>query len=340
MSGARGADCAAVYLIESRPVLTILYSEGGRTEQRLSVDLKWLAPDSPGVLWVDLASPTPEEATILRSVFGFHELAIEDALSTTHHPKIETYGDHVYVILHGIDFHDAHHRFATHDTDFFVGPRYLVTVHDGKTRSIPHVRSLCGKASYFLDEGPLALMHRIMETMVGHYRPEVEKLSDKLDKLERDVVEQPSPEHMKVILELKRDVSSLRRIVHPQRDVVSRMARRELPMVTESLAYRFRDVYDSLVRMADEAAYFQDRISGLLDAHLASMSNRLSQVMKVLTLIATLFMPMTMLTGLYGMNVKLPTMPGGEDMQFWWVIGSLIAAGGGMMTFFWTRKWW
>ena len=320
-------------------MLTILYSEGGKTEQRLSVDPKWLAPDSPGVLWVDLASPTPEEATILSSIFGFHELAIEDALSTTHHPKIETYDSHVYMILHGIDFNEAHHRFATHDTDFFVGPRYLVTVHDGKTRSIPQVRSLCAKASYFLDEGPLALTHRIIEMMVGHYRPEVEKLSDKIDQLEQDVVERPSPEHMKAILAVKRDVASLRRIVHPQRDVVSRLARRELPMVTEPLAYRFRDVYDSLVRLTDEAAFFQDRISGLLDAHLSSMSNRLSQVMKVLTLIATLFMPMTMLTGLYGMNVKLPELPGGPDHQFWWVIGALVATGGGMITFFSTRKW-
>ena len=319
--------------------MTILYSEGGRTEQRLSVDLKWLAPDSPGVLWVDLASPTPEEAAILSGVFGFHELAIEDALSTTHHPKIETYEDHVYMILHGIDFNESHHRFATHDTDFFIGPRYLVTVHDGKTRSIPQVRGLCGKASYFLDEGPLALTHRILETMVGHYRPEIEKLGEKLDQLERDVVERPDPKHMTVILALKRDVASLRRIVHPQRDMVSRLARRELPLVTEQLAYRFRDVYDSLVRLADEAAFFQERISGLLDAHLSSMSNRLSQVMKVLTLIATLFMPMTMLTGLYGMNVKLPELPGGPDMQFWWVIGSLVTTGGGMIVFFTTRKW-
>lgn len=319
--------------------MTILYSQGGRAEQRLSVDLAWLAPDSPGVLWVDLAAPTPEEAAILSRVFGFHELAIEDSLSISHHPKIETYEDYVYMILHGIDFNEAHHRFATHDTDFFIGPRYLVTVHDGKTRSIPEVRGLCGKASYFLDEGPLALTHRIVETMVSHYRPEVEKLSDKLDQLERAVVERPHPHHMKVILALKRDVASLRRIVHPQRDAVSRLARREVPLVSEQLAYRFRDVYDSLVRLADEAAFFQDRISGLLDAHLSSMSNRLSQVMKVLTLIATLFMPMTMLTGLYGMNVKLPELPGGPDMQFWWVIGSLVATAGGMIAFFSTRKW-
>lgn len=320
-------------------MITILYSEGGRTEQRLAVDKDWLKPDSRGVLWVDLAHPTPDEAALLSQTFGFHELAIEDALSSVHHPKIESYESYVYMILHGIDFHAAHHKFATHDTDFFIGARYLVTVHDGKTRSIPQVRSLCNKADYFLHEGPLALAHRIIETMVSHYRPEVEKLSEQLDALERAVFERPHPDHMKVVLSLKRDVASLRRVVQPQRDVISRLARREVSMVTEQLAYRFRDVYDSLVRLSDEASYLQDRVSGLLDAHLASMSNRLSEVMKVLTLIATIFMPLTVLTGMYGMNVKLPVLPGGEDMQFWWVMGLLTATVCAMVAFFKTRKW-
>jgi magnesium transporter len=320
-------------------LITILYSEDGRTEQRLSVDPDWLKPESRGVLWVDLADPTPDEAALLSRVFHFHELAIEDALSSVHHPKIESYESYVYMILHGIDFHAAHHKFATHDTDFFVGTRYLVTIHAGKTRSIPHVRGLCGKADYFLHEGPLALAHRIIETMVSHYRPEVDKLGEQLDVLERNVFERPHPDHMKVVLSLKRDVASLRRVVQPQRDVISRLARREVAMVTEQLAYRFRDVYDSLVRLSDEATFLQDRVSGLLDAHLASMSNRLSEVMKVLTLIATIFMPLTMLTGMYGMNVKLPVLPGGEDMQFWWVIGLLSITVGAMVVFFRTRKW-
>jgi magnesium transporter len=320
-------------------MISILYHENGRTEQRTTIDRDWLRPDSPGVLWVDLAAPTLEETQLLREVFGFHELAIEDALQIMHHPKIEAYDGYLYMILHGIDFHAARHQFATHDTDFFVGPRYLVTVHDGKTRSIPHVRDLCGKGYHAISEGPLALAHRIIDTMVSHYRPEVEELGEHLDRFEQRVFVRPDRDLMRAILALKRDVASLRRVVIPQRDAVGRLARREFSLVTDAIAYRFRDVYDQLVRLNDEATYFQDRISGLLDAHLASSSNRLNEVMKVLTVIATIFMPLTVLTGVYGMNVTLPALPGGPDAQFYWILGLLGLVAAVMLWFFRTRKW-
>ena len=111
----------------------------------------------------------------------------------------------------------------------------------------------------------------------------------------------------------------------PQRDAVGRLARREFPLINEPLAYRFRDVHDHLVRLADEAMFFQDRITSILDAHLSAVSNQLNSVMKVLTIIATMFMPLTVSPGMYGMNVPLPHLPGGEGAQFWWVIGIMLA---------------
>jgi len=320
-------------------VISILYHENGRTEPRDAIDPAWLRPDSPGVVWVDFSAPSPDETRLLGELFGFHELAIEDALSIVHHPKIEAYDGYLYLILHGIDFRAARHQFATHDTDFFVGPRYLVTIHDGKTRSIPHVRELCSKGYHVISEGPLALAHRIIDTMVDHYRPEVAKLGDQLDALERRVFERPDRELMRSILALKRDVASLRRVVMPQRDAVGRLARREFALVTDAIAYRFRDVHDHLVRLNDEATYFQDRISGLLDAHLSSSSHRLNEVMKVLTVIATVFMPLTVLTGVYGMNVHLPQMPGGPGAQFYWILGLLGVTAVAMLWYFKTRKW-
>jgi magnesium transporter len=190
-----------------------------------------------------------------------------------------------------------------------------------------------------MEEGPIALAHRIVDRMIDHYRPEVEQLGEQLDRLEQRVFERPDPALMREILELKQDVASLRRVVLPQRDVIARLARREFPVVSETLAYRFRDVHDHVVRLTDEAVHFQDRITGLLDAHLASASNRLNQTMKVLTLIATIFMPLTVLTGMYGMNVDLPHLPGGPAAQFWWILGMLGALGGGMLWFFRTRDW-
>ena len=146
-------------------------------------------------------------------------------------------------------------------------------------------------------------MYRIVDTMVDNYRPEVEKLAARLDEIETEVFDKPKPDLVRRILNFKKDVASLRQVVLPQRDAVGRLARREFPLVNEQLAYRFRDVHDHLVRLADEAMFFQDRITSILDAHLSAVSNQLNAVMKVLTIIATLFMPLTVLTGMYGMNV-------------------------------------
>jgi magnesium transporter len=133
--------------------------------------------------------------------------------------------------------------------------------------------------------------------------------------------------------------ASLRRVALPQRDAVGRLARREFPQISEAVGYRFRDVHDHLVRLTDEAVFLQDRVTGLLDAYLSNQSNRLNQVMKVLTVIATIFMPLTVLTSMYGMNVPLPLFPGGPDVQFWWVCGVMLASSGLMLWCFRRMRW-
>lgn len=320
-------------------MLTVLANRDGVVRKVPGVDPAWLEPDSKITLWVDLAAPTPDEASILRDVFHFHELAIEDSLAESHHPKVESYGAFLYVILHGIDFEAAKHRFATHDADFFVGPNYLVTVHDGTSRSIAEMRGVCERNEHVLTNGPVTLLHRIVDTMVDNYLPEVEKLADRLEQLEHRVFDEPNENLVKPILSLKRDVASLRRVLLPQRDVVGRLARREFSVITEQLSYRFRDVYDHLVRLTDESMLFHDRLSSLLDAHLTSVSTRLNQVMKVLTVIATIFMPLTVLTGMWGMNVPLPAFPGGEGTQFWWVLALMLVTTGAMLWLFRLRRW-
>jgi magnesium transporter len=141
------------------------------------------------------------------------------------------------------------------------------------------------------------------------------------------------------LLGLKRDIAALRRVALPQRDSIGRLARREFPEIGEKLAYRFRDVYDHLVRITDEALFLQDRVTGLLDAHLSNQSNRLNQVMKVLTVIATIFMPLTVLTGMFGMNVELPGFPGSLRAQFWWIVAMMLVLSGVMLWFFRRRRW-
>lgn len=320
-------------------MVSIFLHREGRTEQVASIDRRWLNPALGASLWVDIAAPSIPESLILTETFGFHRLAVEDAMSARQFPKAEAYDGFLYVILHGIDFKQSEQCFATHDVDFFLGPNYLVTVHDGTSRSISELRDHCPRNTKLMAEGPVALFHRIVDAMVDQYRPEIDKLQERIDDLEVEVFGSPRADFVREILKEKRDVSGLRRIITPQRDVVARLARRDFVDISTEMSFRFRDVHDHLVRVADDALLFQDRITGILDAHLSNVSNRLNEVMKVLTIASTLLLPPTMLAGFYGMNVPLPHFPGGEAAQFWWVAGICVAIAAAMLGYFRSRRW-
>lgn len=301
-------------------MITYYVLRNGLTQLTAALDPAWLKPGSEVRVWADVAEPTADDAEVLRAVFNIHPLAVQDALEALQHPKIETYPGLLYVVMHGINFKPESDEFDTHDTDFFLTREFLVTVHDGKRRSIEQICKLCLENEIVLREGTVALMHRIVDRMVEHYRPEVDELEERLDQIEEAVIESPSNELMRQILAIKRDIAAMRRIVLPQRDVVGRLSRREFDIIDQEISYRFRDVFDQLVRMADDAIIFQERVTGILDAHLASVSNQLASVSKVLAAFAVMLGPLTILTGMYGMNVALPVFPGGEQAQFWWLM--------------------
>jgi magnesium transporter len=320
-------------------MITVFIHQNGDTTHAERLDPAWLTPGSKVMLWVDFEAPTPEEGRLLTDVFHFHSLAVEDALSAIHHPKIELYDGYLYLILHRIDFREEEHWFATRDVDFFLGPNYLVTVHDGQSRSIQALRTICDKHDRVLAEGPAALLHRIVDSMVDKYRPEIESLEAHMNELEDQAVLGLKPDLVRDILALKRDLASLRRVVIPQRDAVGRLARREFAAISDELTYRFRDVYDHLVRLSDEATLLQDRVTGILEAHLSTISNRLNLVVKLLTVMSTIFLPLTVLTGMWGMNVPLPEFPGGPAMQFWWVATCMATIAAVMLGVFRYRGW-
>jgi magnesium transporter len=320
-------------------VVSIFVQRNGQTEQVTSIDRSWLNAAAGAFLWVDLAKPSVLEALILSDTFQFHRLAVEDAMSERQYPKAEAYDGYLYVILHGIKFQHGEQCFATHDVDFFVGPTYLVTVHDGTSRSIAELTGHVVRNPKLMSEGPVALFHRIVDIMVDHYRPEIDKLEDRIDELEEAVFKRPSPDFVREILGEKRDVALLRRIVQPQRDVIARLARRDFVDISTEMSFRFRDVHDHLVRISDDALTFQDRITGILDAHLSNVSNRLNEVMKVLTIVSVVFLPLMLLTGVYGMNVPLPHFPGDDRAQFWWLAGVAVAITAIMLMYFRRKRW-
>ena len=319
--------------------MTVFVFANGTTRKVETIDPAWLAPEASEIVWVDFPETAEPSKTILSGVFHFHELAIEDAMLELHHPKVEPYNNILYVILHGIVAGKRQHGFVTRDIDFFLGRNFLVTVHHHHSRSIEEEQQVMERHGALLGEGPCTLMHRIIDRMVDHYGPEVDGLEDRLEKLEQGVFSEKRTSPLRDILRLKADIASLRRVVLPQRDVVSRLARREFPQISDALSYRFRDVYDHLVRFADEAVFLQDRVTGLLDAHLSTQSNRLNQIMKVLTVISTISMPLLIIGSLYGMNVPVPHLPGGPESQFWWVLGIMLSFSVAMMFVFRRNDW-
>ena len=321
-------------------MITAYVYQDGKTRTADRVEPQWLDPASGVTLWVDVVQPTADEGRqLLADTFHFHPLSIEDALSDVHHPKIEPYDRYLYIILHGIDFHPGEHEFATRDVDFFLGSNFLVTVHDGHSRSIEDLKAVCERHSHILEEGPVALLHRIVDSMIDNYGPEMAEIEAEMDQLEEEAILGAADNLVRPILAVKRDLASLRRVVIPQRDVVGRLARREFPQISNEMAYRFRDVYDHLVRYSDEAAMFQDRVTGILEGYLSAISNRLNQVMKVLTVMSTIFLPLTVLTGMWGINVPLPHFPGSDQAQFWWLTGIMLAISAVMLALFHRKGW-
>jgi magnesium transporter len=319
-------------------MVSVYVHENGATQCVDQVEPRWLDPSSGATLWVDLSEPAPEEGRILSDQFHFHPLAVEDALSALQFPKTESYKDYLYIVLHGIDMKRAGRRFATHDIDFFLGANYLVTIHDGTFRSVAKLRDVCDQSARILGEGPVGLMHRIVDSMVDNYRPVMEELEKRITTLEEQAF-QAQESLVRQVLKLKRDLASMRRVLIPQRDAIGRLARREFPQISDEMAYRFRDVYDHVVRLAEETILFQDRVTGIIDVNMATVSTRLNQVMKVLTVMSTIFLPLTVLTGMWGMNIPLPTLPGGAEAQFWWITGIMVVIIG-VMLFIFRRKGW
>jgi magnesium transporter len=319
-------------------MIEVFVHQDGVTSKAERVEPAWLDPSSKVTLWVDMVDPTAEDTALLNDTFKLHPLSVEDARSALQFPKIETYQGYLYLVLHGIALKKGDTNVATRDIDFFLGRNYLITVHDGQSRSIARIKEVCDQHERVLSEGPVGLLHRIVDSMVDNYRPAIEELEDRIAMLE-EVAFAGRESMVRQVLKLKRDLATLRRVLIPQRDALGRLARREFPMISDEMAYRFRDVYDHIARYSEEAILFQDRVTGILEVNLSTVSNRLNMVMKVLTVMSTIFLPLTVLTSMWGMNIDLPRFPGGDGVQFWWIAAIMLAIALAMLAAFRRRGW-
>jgi len=297
-----------------------------------------LLKDETESVWVDLEAPTEEETQILSSVFNFHPLAIEDCVGESHLPKLDDFGDYLFLVLHGARSGEAQGTFKTVELNFFLGKRYLVTYHQPLSRSINRTKERCLKNSLTISRGMDFLLYEILDGTVDNYFPILDDFDEVLDELEREVTASPTKETLNRIFTLKRDGMALRRVTSPQREILNRLSRDPFTVVNKRTAIYFRDVYDHLVRINDLAESYKDLSTGLLEAYISMVSNRLNEVVKILTALTVVFMPLTVITGIYGMNFK--NMPELDwKYGYYTTIGVMVAIVVVMLGFFRWKKW-
>ncbi len=291
-----------------------------------------------GVLWVDLEAPTPEEAEILGpALFGFHPLAIEDSLQEVSRPKVDDYEDYLYLVFHAWRKEGA--RVHLEEVDFFLGKSYVVTHHCEPRASVAAVADIVTKdPAHCMGSGPDMILHAVLDRMVDRYTDALDAVDERVDSLEASILQNPTGGTLKEILALKRELQELFRAIRHQRDVVNSLAREGHPTITRKGRQYLRDVYDHVVRVHDTVEGLRDEVAGARDAYLSVVSNRMNEVMKALTIVSTLALPVVLVTGVFGMNFD--TVPLVHQSGGFWIAAALMAGmAAGMYAWFRRQRW-
>lgn len=261
-----------------------------------------------GVLWLDfMGEPAETAEPILRS-FGFHPLAVDDALQESHTPKIDDWGDYVYIVLNVMNYKQIDGIFESDidELDIFLGKNFLITFHDQLFTAIEETWTACQRDTRHLKDGADHLLYRVADSLVMSYMPLVEQIDHQIDLIEDQIFEKPDRSTVEQIFALKRLLLSMRRILLPQREVFNKLARDDYRVIDPRDRIFFRDIYDHLVRLHDLNENLRDLVSSVLETYLSVTNNRMNEVMKILAVITTLFMPITFVTGFFGMNFFEP----------------------------------
>jgi len=326
-----------------RAKITILdYDERDFQEVEIrAVDECFPFRDKPTVTWINVEGiPQVEILERLGDCFGLHHLVLEDISTPDQRPKMEDYGDYIYTVLKMLYYNDKSNEVVTEQISLILSPNLVISFQEGKEGDVfgpirERIRSEKGRIRKM---GADYLAYSLVDSIVDNYFTILEKLGEKIEFLEEELVANPTPETVQSIHGLKREMIFLRKSVWPLREVVSGLERGESSLIQESTRIYLRDVYDHTIQVMDSVETFRDMLSGMLDIYLSSISNRMNEIMKVLTIIATIFIPLTFVAGVYGMNFRY--MPELEQPWAYPLVLFLMLAVGLLMVFYFRKKRW
>jgi magnesium transporter len=325
-------------------MIRILYRHrSGSALAELPFDqLRTAVADKQLSLWIDMDAPSAEESRlVLEEIFRFHPLVIEDAVKDMHVPKIDDFGAYVYVVFHSISAGSARMDLHSAEIDCFLGPNYLITMHDERCEAIEKCWSLDYHRRNGLARGPALLLYELLDRQTENYVPLIHTFEERIEQLGDAIFRNGKGSHtvaLDDLLTAKSSALRLYRVLIPQRELLHQLSANSYAQIPNEARLYFRDVYDHQLQIADLVISMRDLVTSTIETYLALTGNRMNEVMKVLTIISTLFMPLSFVAGIYGMNFEF--MP--ELHQPWaypmlLVVLLLIALG--MLISFRRRGW-
>jgi magnesium transporter len=293
--------------------------------------------DNPGLLWLDLDDPMSHVLDDLAARYGFHELAIEDCRHHIQLAKLDYYDGYSFLIINSTHYTEQPCEVRVREIDAFIGSDYIVTVHDGPSRAVNEIQKRVASSTKHF-ERPDQVLHAVIDVVVDRYLPTLDHIGDTIDKVEDDLLINPDVTLLSTIFDLKRGLLQFRRAVASQRELLNMLIRDDTPFVHEDMRVYFRDVYDHAVRAMDMVETYRDLLTGGLDIYLTQMANRTNDIVKGLTILATIMLPLTLVTGYFGMNFEfIPLLK--EPNGIWYTTGVLLFITVSMLAFFKHKKW-
>jgi magnesium transporter len=318
--------------------LVVCHADGQFLSKTNPEDISEIIKHKDQFVWLDLQDPQEREIELLRDEFHFHPLAIEDA--TRHHerPKLEAFEGYYFIVFYCVSYDQQRSRLDTQAMNLFIGANYLVSVHQGEIAAIDDTIRRWKLNEEEFGRDPAVLLYELLDAIVDDYFPVIDQLAERVENIEERIFERFSEDALQEVFGLKRDLLNVRRIVAPERDVLNVLIRREVPIFERSTILYLQDVYDHIVRITDSIDTYRDLLSSALDAFLSVQSNRLNQIVKILTITSIVLMTDALIAGIYGMNFEF--IPGLHSAYgFWESIVVMIVLSVGLVAFFKWRRW-
>ena len=296
---------------------------------------------SDGLTWIHVEKPGPLEAEMLAERFGFHELDVEDVLSTRQRPKLDEYPGYLFVVLHFPFYDKTVQRLNAAEIDVFLGPDFLITLPNAALLPVSHLFDRCGRDADLRDElfgkGSGYLLYHVLDDLFDYCFPILDKIGHKLDVLERDVFEERSDEVVRDISDAKQEIISYRKIIKPERATLRVLERHVERYVPEDLDLYFDDIVDAAERIDDLLDNYKEVLEGLESTNESVIAHRQNYRLQLLTVVTVILLPLTLIASVFGMNVDYPGE--GTREAFWVIVVALVAALGVMLGFFRWKRW-